>query len=143
MASVSVYLNFAGKTEEAFEFYKTVFGTEYVSPIQRYSDIPAGPDMTPVPDEQQDWVLHVALPLIGDFVLMGSDAPSTVKRVKMGNNCFINLSPDTREETERLFNALSREGEVTMPLADMFWGDYFGSLVDRFGVHWMVNCPAR
>jgi PhnB protein len=144
MARVSVYLNFQNQTEEAFNFYKTVFGTEFDGGINRFGDMPAGPDMPPVPDEVKNLVLHVSLPVTGGFMLMGSDAPEQMGfKVTMGNNMYINLEPDTREETTRLFDALSAGGVVEMPMADMFWGAFFGSCADKFGVKWMFNCSAK
>ena len=88
--------------------------------------------------------MHVELPILGSHVLMGTDAPESMGfTVTPGNNMFINLEPDTRAETDRLFNALSEGGTVGMPLADMFWGGYFGSLTDRFGISWMFNCTQQ
>lgn len=88
--------------------------------------------------------MHVALPILGGHVLMGTDAPESMGfTVKFGNNIYINLEPDTRSETDRLFNALAVGGKVEMPLQEMFWGAYFGSLVDQFGVNWMFNCTSK
>jgi PhnB protein len=144
MARVSVYLNFQNQTEEAFNFYKTVFGTEFEGGINRFGDMPTGSDTPPMPDEVKNLVLHVSLPVTGGFMLMGSDAPEQMGfKVNMGNNIYINLEPDTREETTSLFNALSAGGAVEMPLADMFWGAFFGSCTDKFGVKWMFNCSAK
>jgi PhnB protein len=145
MARTSTYLNFPGRTAEAFEFYRAVFGTEYLGPVQRMRDAPPMPGAPPLEAAEQDLVLHVELPILGGHLLMGTDAVGSMgHRVSFGNNVHINLEPDTRAETERLFAALAEGGEVSMPLADMFWGGYFGSLTDRFGVRWMLNCaPAR
>lgn len=86
----------------------------------------------------------MALPILGGYLLMGSDAPESMGfHVNLGNNMHINLETDTREETDRLFNALADGGNITMPLQDMFWGDYFGSCTDKFGVQWMVNCASK
>ena len=88
--------------------------------------------------------MHVELPILGGHVLMGTDAPESMGfTVTAGNNIYINLEPDTRAETTRLFNALSDGGQAEMPLQEMFWGDYFGSLVDRFGIRWMFNCASK
>jgi PhnB protein len=88
--------------------------------------------------------MHVELPILGGHALMGTDAPESMGfSVMQGNNIFINLEPDTRAETERLFKSLSDGGKVEMALQEMFWGGYFGSLVDRFGVHWMFNCTSK
>ncbi len=139
MARVSTYLNFARSTEQAFEFYRSVFGGEFVGGIKRYGDMPPSPDH-PLPEGDGNLVLHVELPILGGFSLMGSDAPESMgHNVKAGNNVYINLEPDTREEADRLFQALSAGGAVEMPIQDMFWGAYFGSLIDKFGMKWMVN----
>jgi PhnB protein len=140
MSRVSTYLNFPRTTEQAFQFYRTVFGTEFTQPIHRFSEIPPSPDQPPLPDADKNLVMHVELPILGGHVLMGSDAPESMGlTVTHGNNIYINLEPDSREETDRLFNALAVNGKVDMPLADMFWGAYFGSLTDQFGVRWMFN----
>lgn len=144
MSKVSIYLNFPRNTEEAFMFYKSVFGTEFMGNIARMGDVPPGAGGPELSEADKNLVMHVALPLLGEFVLMGTDAPESMGfKVNMGNNMYINLEPDTREETEKLFNALKEGGKVDMPLQDMFWGDYFGSLTDKFGVQWMFNCSAK
>jgi PhnB protein len=142
MARVSTYLNFMGKTEEAFQFYRGVFGGDFTS-FQRMKEIPAMPGQPPLPANEQEMIMHVELPILGGHVLMGTDALESMGHaLTFGNNASINLEPDTREETERLFAGLSVGGTVTSALAVMFWGDYFGSLSDRYGVQWMFNCTA-
>jgi PhnB protein len=145
MASVSTYLNFPGTTEQAFEFYRSVFGTDYLAPIQRMGDIPAMPGQpSPLPGVDPHLVMHVALPILGGHLLMGTDCtPAMGFTLQPGNNVYINLQPDTRAEAERLFARLAEGGKVEMPLQEMFWGDYFGSLSDRFGVRWMINCASK
>ncbi len=144
MASVSTYLNFMGKTEEAFEFYKFVFGTEYDAPIQYMKDVPADPSMPPLSDEEKDMVMHVSLPITAGHVLMGTDMLKSMgHELKLGNNMSINVMPDSLAETKRLFTALSEGGSEEMALQEMFWGDTFGSLVDKFGIRWMFNCSAK
>lgn len=144
MATVSIYLNFPRNTEEAFNFYKSVFKTEFIGDIGRMGDVPPQEGMPALPEADKNLVMHVALPLLGNFVLMGTDAPESMGfMVKQGNNMYINLQPDTRAESDRLFAALSVGGKVEMPLQVMFWGDYFGSCTDKFGVRWMVNCSER
>ena len=140
MASTSTYLNFAGTTEEAFTFYKSVFGTEFAGDgIMRMGDVPAGNGQPELSDADKNLVMHVTLPILGGHYLMGTDVPESMGPVNQGNNVYISLGPDSREEADRLFAALSDGGKVEMPMADQFWGDYFGSLVDRFGVQWMIN----
>ena len=144
MSRVSTYLNFPRSTEAAFLFYKSVFGTDFAGPIMRFGDIPAQPDQPPAAEADKNLVMHVELPILAGHVLMGTDAPESMGfTVTSGNSMTINLEPDTRAETDRLFTALADGGKVEMPLADMFWGDYFGSLTDRFGVQWMFNCSNK
>lgn len=144
MASTSIYLNFPRNTEEAFMFYKSVFKTEFVGEIGRMGDVPPQEGMPATPEEDKNLIMHVALPITGGFMLMGTDAPESMGfNVNMGNNVHINLQPDTREEADRLFTELSAGGKVDMPMQVMFWGDYFGSLTDKFGLHWMVNTSAK
>jgi PhnB protein len=144
MARTSTYLNFMGKTEEAFRFYSSVFGTELAAPIKRMSDVPAAPGMPALSEKEKSYVMHVALPILGGHVLMGTDALESMgHKLTFGNNVSINLEPDTRSETERLFKRLAEGGKVEMPLADMFWGSYFGYLTDKFGVRWMFNCEQK
>lgn len=144
MPRVSTYLNFPRATEAAFLFYKSVFRSELSGPIARFRDIPPHPGQPPLADADQDLVMHVELPILAGHVLMGTDAPESMGfSVVTGNNMYINLEPDTRAETDRLFKALSDGGKVQMPLQEMFWGGYFGSLLDKFGVRWMFNCTSK
>lgn len=144
MAKVSVYLNFPNNTEEAFNFYRKIFGGEFTGGIMRFRDVPPSEEMPPIPEAEKDLVMHVSLPILGGFDLMGSDAPASMGfRVIEGNNVYINLEPDTRAETSRLFKALSEGGKVEQELQDMFWGDYFGSCSDKYGIQWMFNCAEK
>jgi PhnB protein len=144
MARVSTYLNFARSTEQAFVFYRSVFGGDFSEPIHRFSEIPATQGQPPLPESEKNLVMHVELPILGGHVLMGTDAPESMGfSLTQGNNVYINLEPDTRAETERLFNSLSINGKIEMPLQDMFWGAYFGSLTDQFGIRWMFNCASK
>lgn len=145
MANVSTYLNFGRNTEEAFNFYKSVFGTEFLGEgFMRFSDIPPSESMPPLPETDKNLVMHVSLPILGGHIIMGTDAPESMGfKLKPGNNVYLNLEPDTRKETERLFHALSDVGKVEQELQDMFWGDYYGSCRDRFGVQWMFNCAEK
>lgn len=143
MASVSTYLNFDRRTEEAFEFYRSVFGTQYHGPVMRFGDGPPNPEHPLSPADRQ-LVLHIELPILGGHLLMGTDAPESMGfKLTPGNHSFICLHPDTRADSDRLFARLSEGGQVQMPLMEMFWGDYFGSLCDRFGVQWMINCASK
>ncbi|HLP06459.1 MAG TPA: VOC family protein [Paludibacter sp.] len=142
MARTSTYVNFSRDTEEAFNFYKQVFGGDFTGGgIARFGDFPPPADAPPTPEEDKNLVLHIELPILGGHVLMGTDAPESMGfELNNGNNVYINLEPDTREETQRLFNALSEGGEIIMGLQDMFWGAYYGSCTDKFGIQWMFNC---
>ena len=144
MARTSTYLNFARSTEEAFNFYKSVFGTEFVGGIARFGDIPAEEGQPEMSDDDKQLVMNVQLPILGGHLLMGTDAPESMGfQLNQGNNVYICLDPDTRVEADRLFAALSVGGEVEMAMQEMFWGDYFGSFVDKFGVNWMINCTSK
>ena len=129
------YLHFPGNCREAFEFYRSVFGGEF----EIFVTFGEGPPEMNVPDSEKDGVMHVSYRFGGEL-LMGSDVPTWFgMTVNQGNNMSLSYMPSSREETDRIFGKLSEGGNVTMPLADQFWGDYFGSVTDRFGVNWMVN----
>jgi PhnB protein len=131
------YLNFAGNAEEAFNFYKSVFGTEFSS-VVRFKDLPM--EGVTIPKQDEDKMMHIALPIGEDSLLMASDALESLgQQVVQGNNVYVSVHPDSREEADRIFNALSEGADVEMPIAEQVWGDYFGSLKDKFGVRWMVN----
>jgi PhnB protein len=141
MARTSTYLNFPRNTEEAFNFYRSVFGGEFSGGgIERFRDVPAAEEMPPLAEEDKDLIMHIELPLPGGHILLGTDAPESMGfRINMGNNVHINIEPDTRAETKRLITSLSGGGKVTMELQEMFWGGYYGSCTDKFGVQWMFN----
>lgn len=137
MLKLDPYLNFDGTCEEAFNFYKSVFGGE-LSEVMRMGDV----EGMEVPEAYKDRVMHVSLPLDNN-ILMGSDViPGMGNPLQSGNNNYISITADSREEADRLFSELSAGGEIEMPMEDMFWGDYFGSLKDRFGIWWMVACAS-
>jgi uncharacterized glyoxalase superfamily protein PhnB/uncharacterized protein YndB with AHSA1/START domain len=141
MARVSTYLNFPGNTEEAFTFYKSVFNGAFADGgFQRFGDIPPQEGMPPLSDADKKLILHVELQILGGHILMATDAPESMGlKVNAGNNMHINIEPETREETKRLFDGLSAGGNITMPLQDMFWGAYYGSCTDKYGINWMLN----
>ena len=144
MARVSTYLNFPRTTEAAFTFYKSIFGGEFQGGINSFSEVPPQEGQPPLSEEDKNLVMHVALPILGGHVLMGTDAPESMGfTVTSGNNMYINLEPDTRAETKRLFEALSSGGKVEMELQEMFWGGYFGSCKDKYGIQWMFNCQSK
>jgi PhnB protein len=145
MARVSTYLNFSRNTEEVFNFYKSVFGGEFSGGgIARFGDIPAQEGMPPIADADKNLIMHIELPILGGHVLMATDAPESMGfHVNFGNNVYINLEPDTKAETKKLFDALSAGGKITQELQVMFWGAYYGSCTDKFGVQWMFNCSEK
>lgn len=140
MPRVSTYLNFPRTTEQAFLFYQSVFGGEFTGGIRRMGEAPGNT----LKEEDKNLVMHVELPLIGNHVLMGTDAPESMGfKVTMGNNIYINIEPDTRAEADRIFNGLSAGGKIETPIGVAFWGAYYGSFTDKFGVQWMVNCVSK
>ncbi|MFT3753893.1 MAG: VOC family protein [Paludibacter sp.] len=145
MARTSTYLNFQRNTEEAFNFYKSVFGGEFSGGgVARLGDFPPPEGGPQLAEEDKNLIMHIELPIVGGHVLMGTDAPESMGfQVIPGNNIHLNLEPDTREETKRLFDALAVGGKVTMELQDMFWGAYYGTLTDKFGIQWMFNCTGK
>lgn len=137
MSKLHAYLNFAGNAEEAFTFYRSVFDGEFSSHV-RFKDFPM--EGVTIPPEDEDKTMHIALPIGEDSMLMASDALETLgQTLVQGNNVYISVHPTSRQEADRIFNALADGGQIEMPIADQAWGDYFGSLRDRFGVMWMVN----
>lgn len=136
MTAVNPYLNFNGNTEEAFDFYKSVFGGEYLA-VMRFRD---NPQCAQWSEADKERIMHIALPIGNGTILMATDSLESLgQKLTFGNNFYIALAPESKEEAERLFNGLSDGGKVEMPLQDMFWGALYGSFSDRFGVHWMVN----
>ena len=140
MLTVNPYLNFPGNTEEAFNFYKSVFGGEF-RVLQRFKDTPHGDSMSP---EDKERIMHIALPIGQGTILMATDAlESNGQKVTAGDNFSLAISPGSKEEADKLFAGLSAGGKVIMPLEKMFWGAYFGLLTDPFGIQWMVNYEER
>jgi PhnB protein len=133
----NIYLTFNGNCEVAFTFYKSVLNVEFTH-LGRFKEIPPSDDFK-VPKEDENKIMHVALPF-GDVLLMGSDTGSEyASSFVQGNNFSLSIHPETREQADELFSKLSVNGRVNMPMADAFWGDYFGMLTDQFGIQWMVN----
>jgi PhnB protein len=140
MSKVSIYLNFQGNTEEAFNFYKSIFKTEFSGPVSRMSDIPAQPGTPPFPEKERNAIMHMALPILGGTLIQGTDMLESMgHKLKIGNNTTICLEPDSKEETDRLYNALSAGGSESVAPQDMFWGAYWGVCLDKYGVRWMFN----
>src|SRR5688572_7984824 len=134
MATINIYLNFPGNTEEAFNFYKSVFGGEF-SFLQRFGDTPVGVSMS---DEEKEKIMHVGLPIVRGGSLMATDALSSQGfTLTKGNNNNIEVSTETEKEAENLFKGLSAGGNILVPLAKTSWGSYIGMFNDRFGISWM------
>ncbi|MEO6612884.1 MAG: SRPBCC domain-containing protein [Chitinophagaceae bacterium] len=141
-ARVTTYLNFPGKTEEAFNFYKKVFGGEFTGVgLRRFGDIEMPAEIPALDEDTKKLIIHAELTIIAGHVLMATDSPESMGfKLEKGNNMHINIEPETKEETKKLFNALAEGGTITMPLEDMFWGAYFGTCTDKYGINWMFNC---
>lgn len=136
MIKLATYLNFNGNTEEAFEFYRSVFGGEFSS-LVRFKDMPM--EGVVIPAEVEGKIMHISLP-VGNTLLMGTDSLESMgMTLKQGNNVYVFIEPDSIQEADRLFAALSAGGEVEMPMADQPWGDYYGSLRDKYGINWMID----
>lgn len=139
MSKVAIYLNFQGNTENAFTYYKTVFGTEFSAPIMRIKDMPADPNGPQFSESDLNSVMHVALPIIGGTELMGTDMLESMgHKLVIGNNTTISLQLDSKEEADKLYTALAEGGSDKAPMRDEFWG-YWGCCLDQFGVRWMFN----
>lgn len=143
MAVINPYVNFNGNCATAFEFYRSVFGGEF-SYFSRFGDMPAMEGVPPLAEEHKQKVLHVSLPISKETVLMGSDyiegfGPALVA----GNNFSLSVDLPSKEEADTFFAKLSEGGVITCPIGDMFWGDYFGSFTDRFGINWMIMCQKK
>ena len=140
MSRVSTYLNFDGRTEEAFEFYSSIFHTTYSSPIVRFGDAPSPVELS---EEEKTKVLNVALPILNGHIIMGTDMLASMGHaVRIGNNTTIVLETDSREQADEFYDALSQGGSDTEAMADMFWGAYWGVCLDRFGIRWMISYTA-
>ncbi|AQX84372.1 VOC family protein [Elizabethkingia sp. HX WHF] len=136
MPKLNPYLNFDGKAEEAFNFYKSVFGGEFLGDIHKMGNAPGTENLS---EEAKNRVMHIALP-IGSDLLMASDiVPEFGQSLQLGNNNYVSIFPESREEADKLFKGLSDGGTIEMPLEDQFWGDYFGCFTDKYDVKWMIN----
>lgn len=136
MATVNAYLNFDGNCEEAFNFYRSVFGGEFPF-VSRYKDMPSE---HPIDEGDKEKIMHMSLPLSDGSVLMGSDsAGEWGGNVIAGTNVSLSINTNSKEEADRIFNGLSAGGKVTMPMNDTFWGSYFGMFTDKYNFHWLVS----
>lgn len=137
MKSINPYLNFPGNTEEAFNFYKKVFGGDFLGGIFRFKDTP---DANKLSKSDQEKVMHIALPMGNGNMIMATDALESMGfKVNFGNNFYISISAESKEEADKLFMGLSEGGKIEVPMKDESWGDYFGMVTDKFRVQWMIN----
>nr|WP_295928706.1 VOC family protein [uncultured Dyadobacter sp.] len=140
MPKINPYLNFDGNAEEAFIFYKSVFGGEF----QGVHKMEGAPGTENLPENEKNRIMHISLPIGNGDLLMASDImPSMGQTLNLGNNNYISVFADSREQADHLFNGLSAGGTIEMPLEDAFWGDYFGAFEDKYGVRWMINYPSQ
>lgn len=139
MTSVNVYLTFDGNCEEAFKFYKSVFGGDFAY-LGRFKDMPPLEGVPPMGDGVGEKVMHVSLPIGKETILMGSDSGGEWgEKLQIGNNFSVSITTDSKTDADRFFTALSEDGKITLPIANTFWGSYFGSFTDKFGINWMVS----
>jgi PhnB protein len=139
MTTVNIYLTFNGNCEEAFSFYKSVFGGEFKH-VGRFEEMPPQEGMPPISDSEKKKIMHISLPVSKETVLMGSDSLVAFgETVLFGNNFSITVNGNNKAEADKLFNGLSKGGKVIMPMNDTFWGSYYGLFTDKFGINWMIN----
>lgn len=135
MASISININFNGNCEQAFNFYRSVFGGEFIR-MMRFKEMPGDTKITGPAGEK---IMHMELPIGKSSLILGSDVPESMGPVTSGTNFTMTILAESEEEATKLFNALSAGGKITMPLAKSFWGALFGMFTDQFGIQWMVN----
>lgn len=141
MPTLNPYLNFAGNTEEAFNFYKSIFGGEFIGGIKRFKDFPGSEKMS---EDDANKIMHVALPIGKDHVIMATDALESMgQKLIQGNNFHISINTDTKDEADSLFAKLSEGGKIELPIQETFWGAYFGMLEDKFRIQWMINLDKK
>jgi PhnB protein len=139
MAIVNVYLTFMGNCQEAFNFYRSVFGGDFPY-VGKFKDMPPQEGTPPMSDEMGEKIMHISLQISKETAIMGSDTGGEwAPNFKQGNNFSISINAESKEEADRLFNGLAEGGKITMPLSKVFWGDYFGMLEDKFGINWMMS----
>jgi PhnB protein len=141
MATINPYLTFNGNCEEAFNFYKSVFGTEFKD-FNRFKDFEQG-DGPKIPEKDLNKLMHVSLPISKETILMGSDAHPLYPPISVGQHLSIAVTAESKAEADKLFKGLTTGGKITMPIDKTFWGAYFGMLVDKYGIIWMVSYDER
>lgn len=138
MTTVNAYLTFDGNCQEAFNFYKSVFGGDF-GYVGKFKDMPENPEY-PVAESDKDKIMHIALPISKETIIMGADVGGEwSENLHQGNNFSISVNTDTKNEADRLFDGLSKNGKIMMPMNQTFWGSYFGMFVDQFGIQWLVS----
>jgi len=139
MTTVNIYLTFQGNCKEAFDFYKSVFGGEFRY-VGTFGEMPPQEGMPPIADEMKDQIMHISLPISDETVLMGSDTGGEWSPdFKVGSNFSISVTTDAKEQADTFFDKLLNGGKAKMPMQQTFWGDYFGSLTDKYGINWMIS----
>lgn len=138
MASLNPYINFKGNTEDAFNFYKSVFGGDFTA-VMRFGEMPPMEGAPPTPEAAKNKIMHISL-MVGQSMLMGSDAVEGFgPPIAVGNNYSVSINADSKEQADKYFNGLAAGGNIGMPMSDAFWGSYFGMLTDKFGTNWMIS----
>ena len=137
MTLVNIYLTFNGNCREAFEFYSKVFNKEFTN-ISTFGEMPSQEGFE-IPESEKDKIMHVSLPFSSETALMGSDTGGHSGNVTIGNNFSVSVRPENKAEADRIFHALSQDGNVVMQMTDTFWNAYFGMVTDKFGINWMIN----
>jgi PhnB protein len=136
MSTINPYLNFNGNTEDAFNFYKSVFGGEFLS-LKRFKETPDGKYLS---ESNREKISHISLPIGQGYILIGTDALESLEESQSEkNHYYISIQADSKEDAKRIYNELSSGGKIEMPIQDIFWGAYFGMFADKFGIQWMVN----
>ena len=139
MTTVNIYLTFQGNCKQAFDFYKSIFGGEFPY-VGTFGKMPTQEGMPPIADDMKDQIMHISLPISKETILMGSDTGGEWSPdYKIGSNFSISVSTDSKEKADNFFKLLSEGGQVKMAMDQTFWGDYFGMLIDQFGINWMVG----
>ncbi|MEQ8523906.1 VOC family protein [Gracilimonas sp.] len=137
MPTINPYLNFQGNTEEAFKFYQSIFGGDFIGGISRFNNAPESDKLS---EDEKNKVMHIALPFGENNMIMATDALESMgQKIKTGNNFYLCISADSRVQADHFFEGLSDGAEVDMEMHDAFWGDYFGMLTDKFGIRWMIT----
>ncbi|MFT3738508.1 MAG: VOC family protein [Breznakibacter sp.] len=143
MTTVNIYFSFNGNCLEAFNFYKQAFGGEF-SYVGKFNEMPLEQGQKPLSPDEGNRIMHITLPISAETSLMGSDTGGAWDApVVAGNNFSVSVNTDKNAEADRLFAALSEGGKVTMPMANTFWGAYFGMFTDKFGINWMVSAEEK